>query len=72
MNKLPVEKRIQILSMMVEGSSMRSISRVAGVSINTLDKLLRDAGEACAAFHDRTVRGGKASKVQCDEFWSFC
>ena len=72
MNKLPVEKRIQILSMLVEGSSMRSISRAAGVSINTVDKLLRDAGEACAAFHDRTVRGVKASKVQCDEFWSFC
>ena len=72
MNKLPVEKRVQILSMLVEGSSMRSISRVAGVSINTVDKLLRDAGEACAAFHDRTVRGVKASKVQCDEIWSFC
>ncbi len=51
---------------------MRSISRVAGVSINTVDKLLRDAGEACAAFHDRTVRGVEASKVQCDEIWSFC
>ena len=72
MNKLPIQKRVQILSMLVEGSSMRSISRVAGVSINTVDKLLRNAGEACAAFHDRTVRGVKASKVQCDEIWSFC
>ena len=72
MNKLPVEKRVQILSMLVEGSSMRSISRVAGVSINTVDKLLRDAGDACAAFHDRAVRGVRASKVQCDEIWSFC
>jgi IS1 family transposase/lambda repressor-like predicted transcriptional regulator len=72
MNKLPVEKRVQILSMLVEGSSMRSISRVAGVSINTVDKLLVDAGKACGAFHNRTVRGVKASKVQCDEIWSFC
>lgn len=72
MNKLPVEKRLQILSMLCEGSSMRSISRVAGVSINTVDKLLRDAGQACDAFHDRTVCGIKASKVQCDEIWSFC
>jgi len=72
MNKLPLEKRVQILSMLVEGSSMRSISRVSGVSINTVDKLLRDTGTACAAFHDRTVRNVKASKVQCDEIWSFC
>ena len=31
---------------------MRSISRVADVSINTVSKLLVDAGKACAAFHD--------------------
>ncbi len=72
MNKLPVEKRVQILSMLVEGSSMRSISRVADVSINTVAKLLIEAGTACAAFHDRTVRNVAARKVQCDEIWSFC
>lgn len=72
MNKLPLTKRVQILSMLVEGSSMRSISRVAGVSINTVTKLLIDAGEACAAYHDETVQGVKAKRVQCDEIWSFC
>ena len=30
MNKLPLPKRVQMLSMLVEGSSMRSISRVVG------------------------------------------
>ena len=39
MNKLPLAKRVQILSMLVEGSSMRSIARVADVSINTVTKL---------------------------------
>jgi hypothetical protein len=34
MNKLPLTKRVQILTMLCEGSSMRSISRVADVSIN--------------------------------------
>jgi hypothetical protein len=50
---------------------MRSISRVADVSINTVTKLLVDAGEACLAMHDELVRDVKASKVQCDEIWSF-
>ena len=46
MNKLPAAKRVQILSMLVEGSSMRSISRVADVSINTVAKLLAEAGRS--------------------------
>jgi IS1 family transposase len=71
MNKLSPEKRTQILAMLCEGSSMRSISRVADVSINTVTKLLVDAGEACAAFHDERVRGVKARRVQVDEIWSF-
>lgn len=50
---------------------MRSISRITGVSINTVSKLLIDAGLACAAFHDKTVRGVAAKVVQCDEIWSF-
>lgn len=71
MNKLPMSTRIQILSMLCEGSSMRSISRITGVSINTVSKLLVDAGEACAAFHDDKVRNVAAKNVQCDEIWSF-
>jgi IS1 family transposase len=71
MNKLPLEKRVQILSMLCEGSSMRSISRVADVSINTVSKLLVDAGKACAGFHDDKVRDVKARRVQVDEIWSF-
>jgi IS1 family transposase len=71
MNKLPLTTRVQILSMLCEGSSMRSISRVADVSINTVAKLLVDAGKACAAFHDAKVRGVKAWRVQVDEIWSF-
>lgn len=71
MNKLPIAKRVQILSMLCEGSSMRSISRVVDVSFNTIDKLLQDAGTACAEFHDRAVRGVTSRRVQCDEIWSF-
>ena len=71
MNKLDAAKRIEILNMLVEGSSMRSISRVCDVSFNTVAKLLEDAGEFCARFHDANVRNVKAKRVQCDEIWSF-
>ncbi|VAW03670.1 hypothetical protein MNBD_ALPHA04-2167 [hydrothermal vent metagenome] len=72
MSKLPLEKRVQILSMLVEGSSMRSTSRVVGVSINTVSKLLIEAGEACAKYHDKNVRNLNSKRIQCDEIWSFC
>ena len=72
MNELPTSKRAMILSMLVEGMSMRSISRMLGVSINTVTKLLVDAGEVCAAYHDETVRGIRGHRrVECDEMWSF-
>jgi hypothetical protein len=51
---------------------MRAITRVTGVSLNTVTKLLIDAGKACAAYHDEHVRGVKATRVQCDEVWAFC
>jgi IS1 family transposase len=72
MNKLPLAKRTQILAMLCEGSSMRSISRIADVSINTVSKLLVEAGEACLRIHHEQVRNVKASRIQCDEIWSFC
>ena len=46
MNKLPTAKRVGILNILVEGMSMRSISRTVGVSINTVTKMLVGAGEA--------------------------
>jgi IS1 family transposase len=72
MNKLPLETRVQILSMLVEGSSLRSISRITGTSINTVTKLLVDAGKACIDFHDEKVRNVTVKKVQADKIWSFC
>ena len=72
MNVLPIEKRAQIMHLLVEGNSMRATSRIADVSINTVTKLLEDVGAACREFHDATVRNIKSKRVQCDEIWSFC
>ena len=72
MNKLPIHKRAMIISLLVEGMSMRAISRTVDVSINTVTKLLVEAGEACADYHNENVRNVTASRVQCDEIWSFC
>src|ERR1700685_1136816 len=71
MNKLDIATRAKILSMLCEGASMRSVSRLADVSFNTVAKLLVDAGRFCAGYHDAKVKGVKAKRVQVDEIWSF-
>lgn len=72
MNKLSTAKRVQIVKALVEGNSLRSTSRMVGVSINTVTKLLVDLGTACEAFHDEHVRNVPSKRVQCDEIWTFC
>jgi DNA-directed RNA polymerase specialized sigma24 family protein len=47
MNRLPIEKRVQILGCLTEGMSLRAASRLADVSLNTVTKLLVDVGAAC-------------------------
>lgn len=71
MNRLSIEKRVQIITLLVEGCSIRSTCRIADVSKNTVSKLLIEVGRACEKFHDETVKGIKAERVQADEIWSF-
>jgi IS1 family transposase len=70
-NILSKEKRVQIISCLVEGNSMRATSRLTGVAINTVVKLLADAGLACSIYQDKAFRGLTCKKIQCDEVWSF-
>lgn len=71
MNKLDHNTRTLIIRLLVEGNSIRATSRIADVSKNTVNKLLIDAGKACAEYHDNHVRNVNASVIQCDEIWSF-
>jgi hypothetical protein len=72
MNKLTTEKRARIVSCLIEGSSLRSTTRMVGVSINTVTKLLVDAGTACAKYQHEHMRNLPCRHIQCDEIWSFC
>jgi IS1 family transposase len=71
MNKLSRTERAKILGLMVEGMSLRAISRVTGASKNTVVKLLEDAGEAFSDYQDRTMRNLTCKRIQVDEIWAF-
>ena len=72
MNKLTIQKRVRILSSLVEGNSIRSTSRMTGAAKNTVLKFLRDIGRACERYHDKVMVDLPCKKVQVDEIWSFC
>jgi len=72
MNQLDSAKRAQIVSGIVEGCSIRSISRMTGCSKNTIVKLLVELGAACLEYMDKALVNLPSKRVQVDEIWSFC
>jgi IS1 family transposase len=71
MNKLSTEERTRVVAALVEGNSMRAVSRMTGVARNTINSLLVDLGAACSAYQDEHLRNLSCKRVQCDEIWSF-
>ena len=72
MNKLKTDRRAQILHCLCEGNSIRATARLTGAAINTVVKLLCDAGAAFSKYQDEVMRGLKCQRLQCDEAWAFC
>jgi IS1 family transposase len=71
-NFISFEKRVAVISALVEGCSVRSTSRLTGVSKGAVLRLLASVGKACAEYQDRVIRNVAAKRVQVDEIWSFC
>src|SRR5216117_3388364 len=71
MNQLPVNKRVQVISALVEGNSIRATVRMTGASKNTVAKLLVELGQACSEYQDKVFRNLNLKRIQCDEIWAF-
>ena len=71
MNKLPIEKKVKIIRLLVEGNSIRSITRILDVTKGAVTRVLVDVGRACMNFHNEQVVNLKCLTVQADEIWSF-
>ncbi len=71
MNTLAADKKLAIINNLVEGSSIRSIERITGVHRDTIMRLGASVGAGCAKFLERKVQNVAASKVQCDEIWTY-
>ena len=71
MYTLSTEKKLAVISALVEGNSLRSISRMTDVDRNTITSLLLRTGDRCADLMDNSMRNLRCGFVQCDEIWTF-
>ena len=71
MNVLKPEKKIAVLSALLEGCSIRATSRMTGCHKTTIMRVLNDIGARCQAELDERLRNVECEAVECDELWSF-
>jgi hypothetical protein len=71
MYTLSTDKKLAVISGLVEGNSIRSISRMTDVDRNTINSLLLHTGERCAALLDERMRKLHCRRLQCDEIWTY-
>lgn len=70
-NVLAADKQRMALQMLVEGNSLRSVSRLTGIHRTTVMNLLARFGDGCRQFLDEEMRGLTLDHVQVDEIWTF-
>lgn len=70
-NVLKTEKKVAVVSMLCEGSSIRAIERITGVNRNTIMNLGVRMGNGCKKIMDEKMRGLNCQNVEVDEIWGF-
>jgi IS1 family transposase len=70
-NVLSIDKQVQIISALAEGSGIRQIERMTGVHRDTIMRLGVRVGQGCAGLLDRKMRNLSCQHLQFDEIWGF-
>jgi IS1 family transposase len=70
-NNLETEKKVLAISMLAEGTSIRSVERITGVHRDTIMRLGVRMGEACQKIQDEKMRGLNCAQIEADEAWGF-
>jgi IS1 family transposase len=71
MNILKPEKKLAVISALIEGNSLRSTSRMTGVHKKTIMRMLKQVGNQCFRILDSTMKGLTCRVIECDEVWTF-
>ena len=66
-----MEDTVRVLSMLLEGMSIRSCERLTGIHRDTILELMIEAGESCHRFMELQIVKHPTDMVECDEQWAF-
>jgi IS1 family transposase len=70
-NILPFPKRVAAISALAEGSSIRSVSRMTGITRNAIMYLGVRVGQSCARLMDESMHDLPCREIQVDEIWGY-
>lgn len=69
--RVPMEKALMVLQLLIEGCSIRSAERITGVGKTAILSLLVKVGEKCERLFEKHIRNVKVAHIQADEVWAF-
>jgi IS1 family transposase len=69
--RLSLDRAENVLRLLLEGMSVRSVERVTGVHRDTILRLLVLAGERCQRLMDEKIKAVEVRDVEVDEIWGY-
>lgn len=69
--KLPREKVMLVLKLLVEGNGIRGTERITGIHRDTVSKLLERVSEHLSKVNEIFLADLEANEIQFDELWTF-
>lgn len=69
--RLPVDRAVLVLSLLVEGMSIRSAERITGHHRDTITRLLVLVGDRCERFSSELLQDIEVKNVEADEIWAY-
>jgi IS1 family transposase len=70
-NVLKHDRKLMIVRLLVEGNSLRGITRAVGAHRSAVSRVLTEVGDSCRQFLDEQMRNLKLRHIQVDEAWTF-
>ena len=71
MNRILIDRQVQIIGALVEGNSIRSTERMTSTHRDTIMRLMVSVGERCGSIMDEQMRNISCRHIQVDEIWTY-
>ena len=72
MNRLPEERKVQVINGLCNGLSLRACSRLFGTHRTAIQRLLVRVGDRCDHLLIDHMRNLELENIELDELWTFC